>query len=129
MNALWFLKATEFNGLTLWAIAISVTVLVVLVACKLRCLVRWRAVVIGIAVTLFAAPVDAMTFDPWWMPPWPSLYFTVALLSGEWYYGIGYFPRQFVLPPIGWGFLSALAWYWGHQLLLARRHYNPPPFA
>jgi uncharacterized membrane protein len=121
-------EATEFNGLTLWAIAIFVTVLVVLVVSKLRSLARWRAAVFGVAVMLFAAPVYAVAFDPWWAAPWPSVYITAALVSGEWGCGIAFFERAFVLPPIGWGMLSGLAWRLGPRLSVARRHDTPPPF-
>ena len=100
----------EVKSVALWAVAILATACVVLLSRPLSHSPRWRAALIGTVVTFISAPVYSIAFDPWWQYPWPSIHNTTALVGGDFQAAWSYVEFQFVLPPVGWGILTALAW-------------------
>ena len=119
MSPFWLVHAAGSNTALLWTIGILTAAVIVMMSGVLRRAPRWRAAVIGVAVMLFAAPVYAVAFDPWWAAPWPSVYITAALAAGEFKCAAGFFECQFFLPPVAWGLVAAVAWHRGYLALAA----------
>jgi hypothetical protein len=117
------------HGTALWAAGILATACTVPLSRPLRRAPRCRSAVIGLGVMLFSAPVYALSFDPWWARPWPSLYHTVAIATGEFKHVSAFFHREFWLPPFAWGILAAFVAHVFCPDVFARRPTHGPPFA